>query len=906
MTTRHPFLPLLALGALLAGCPETNPDDFPVPESACADFSTPQGYVDALKCDDFKSCVYSSDCTCTEPGKPYDCPAMRPWAAMTHADACGDFDGTTFPEPTTGVCQASAPSSGALDKIGLDPSVAGRWHLPDGHWVQPAGHDQIVHAPDVTSAFLVDEALVPGTRFAVVVDAGVEDNALYTVDLDLLAQDAPALVSESRFPAPNEIDYGVVFSAPNEIYVSGAANGKIYAFQLDLTSGALTRDDAHDVDLGAATDPNATSRWYAGGIATTADPQKLVVAPSTGETQVRLVNLAAKTWTGIDVGPSRELFGLFADPNDSAQHGYYVTALDTRELIHLDTQSGAVTARYPTGKNPEGVAITSAHVLVANSDDDTIGVYDATGKVVQTVTVGSDGLTGAQPSVLAYDATLGRVYAALSGINAIDVYAYNAAATKPISPLGRIPTSWWPTAIRVRTDGSLVVTSAKGHGTGPASGTLTTPDLTKGAVALIAPPTPDDLVAMSATVVASRQANPVSGFPTVTCTGKTYDFPIPLTNQGAPSAQIQHVVYVIRENKTFDSIFGDMPGVDGDPNNVLSPGRMDEIWANMRSLAKAFVNFDDYGIDAEQSLQGHIWTSYGRSTDYIERVWSSTWGRNVRLPRAGIDTTFGSPGEGSIFYWADRNQISYQDMGEVIGLGPQGFDTSYPGLVYSQFVPDTEKACYIGARARALCDLRQLSYVVLPNDHTYGDDPGKPTAELMIAVNDVATGMIADALSHSPMWPSTLLIVTEDDPQTGEDHVDAHRTPLVMISPWVKRGYVSHTELGTASIHKLLAHIFAKPYQSESVADAALPYDAFTSTPDYTPYTYTPLQTPVACNPAKDVIGPPGPGQGTAGPPRDWSQPDQVPGLGREVEERLRRISKKPFGSEGAVVRPTR
>jgi phospholipase C len=109
--------------------------------------------------------------------------------------------------------------------------------------------------------------------------------------------------------------------------------------------------------------------------------------------------------------------------------------------------------------------------------------------------------------------------------------------------------------------------------------------------------------------------------------------------------------------------------------------------------------------------------------------------------------------------------------------------------------------------------------------------------------------MIADALSHSPFWQSTLLIVTEDDPSTGSDHVDAHRTPLFMISPWIRRGYVSHTAVGTASIHKLIAHIFAKPYPSESVANAAIPFDAFTGTPDYTPYTYSPLQTPVACNP---------------------------------------------------------
>ncbi len=877
------FLSLAALAFCVAGCPETNPDDFPAPPEPCADLSTPEGYVAALKCDDFKSCAFQ--CTCSEPAKPYQCPAMQPWSAVSHGATCGDFDGKTFPDPVQGTCTASAPTGDALDLTGLDPKVANRWHLPDGHFIQPAGHDQIIHGDDVTSAFLVDEILIPGTSFAVLVDGGVQDNALYTVDLDKLSTDAPALVSHVRFAAPEQLDYGLAFVAPNEVYASGAGNGKVFAFTIDLQTGALARDDAKDVDLGEASYPQAPSRWYAGGLATTADPNKLLVVPSTNESQLRVLDLGAKTFTGIDLSPSHEFFGIFPNPNDTTQNTYFVTSYDTRQILQIDLAGAKVTTAYATGKNPEGIAVTPTHLIVANSDDDTIQVFDAiNGTTVQTLNVKSDGVTGAQPSVLAFDSTRNRVYATLSGINAIDVYAYNTNNTAPLQPQGRIPTSWWPTALRLRADGSLVVASAKGHGTGPATGTLTTPDLTRGAIALIPPPSLDDLTTFSATVSASRISSTANGFPSVTCpSSKTYDFPIPTSNAGSPSDQIKYVVYVVRENKTFDSVFGDMPGVNGDPGNVLSPGRMDEIWANMRALAKQFTNFDDYGIDAEQSLQGHIWTAYGRSTDYIERVWSSTWGRNVRLPRVGLDTNFGAPAEGSLFVWADRNAIPYEDMGEVIGLGAKGFDSHYPGLVYSQTVPDTEKACYIAARARALCDLTPLTYVVLPNDHTYGDDPGKPTAEIMIAVNDVATGMIADALSHSPLWPNMLLVITEDDPQTGEDHVDAHRTPFVLVSPWVKRGYVSHTAIGTASIHKMFAHLFGKPYQSESVANAAIPYDAFTSTPDYTPYTYSQLQTPVGCNPAKDMSN---------GPPRNYTIPDQVPGLGREVENRLRSISK--------------
>ncbi len=884
------FLALAPLLVALA-CTETSPDSFgpPQPADDCADFSTPQGFVDAVKCDSYRSCAFQ--CSCTEPEKPYACPGMRPWDAVAHAGACGAFDGTTYPTVVPGKCTATAPDLDAKKYAGADPDVPGRYHLGDGHFVQPAGHEQVVRGDGIRSAFLVDALLVPGTSYAVLVDAGVKDNAVYSIDLDALAADQPALVTSVAFPRPEQVDYGMAFEAPDHVIVSGAGNGKLFFFTIDTQTGKLTRDEASDVDLGASVSGRSTG-WYSGGLAVTADPNKLLVAAATDDTTARVVDLAQKKWTTIDVGPAQEFFGLFADPNDPNQNTYYLTTYDTRELLRLDLASGKVSARMSTGKNPEGVAfLGTTHIAVANSDDDTIGVYDAvSGDVVQTLSVRPDpSYTGAQPGVLAYDASRQRLYATLSGINAIGVYAFDQSQGAPLTPLGEIPTGWWPTVLRLRPDGSLFVANAKGRSTGPTS-TDETPEAMKGSVQLIPAPSDSELADMTKVVIASRSKTPAEGYPTVTCPqGAQYDFPVPLTNDAGPSTKIQHVVYVIRENKTFDDLFGDLPDLNGEPKDVMSPGKMDEYWQNARALAQTFTNFDNYYIAAEQSLQGHVWTAYGRSTDWIERTWSTTWGRAVRLPRAGIEPKFGSPAEGSLFVWADRNQIPYQDMGEIVGTGAQGFDTNYPGIVYSQTVPDTEKACYLAARARATCDLSALSYVVLPNDHTVGDTPGSPTPELMIAVNDVATGMIVDAISHSPMWPTTLIVITEDDPQDGYDHVDGHRTPFFLASPWVKRGYVSHTDIGAGSIHKLFAHLFGKPYQSESVASAAIPYDAFTSTPDYTPYNFKPLVTPVSCNPSADKMG----GSGGTTQHWDFTLPDNQPGLPQQVLDHMRHLGSR-------------
>ena len=198
--------------------------------------------------------------------------------------------------------------------------------------------------------------------------------------------------------------------------------------------------------------------------------------------------------------------------------------------------------------------------------------------------------------------------------------------------------------------------------------------------------------------------------------------------------------------------------------------------------------------------------------------------------------------------------------------------------------PDTVSACYFAGRARVACDLPAFTYMWLVNDHTMGGEAGKPNPALMIAVNDEATGMILDAISHSPMWKSTLVVVVEDDPQDGADHVDAHRSLAVFASPWVKRGYVSKTHTDVASLHKLYAHLFGLPYRNAEVASAPLPFDLFTSTPDYAPYTYVPRKLQdLSCNPTTTAEA-----REAASRRWDFTDPDDQPGLSEQVWRMLR------------------
>ena len=237
------------------------------------------------------------------------------------------------------------------------------------------------------------------------------------------------------------------------------------------------------------------------------------------------------------------------------------------------------------------------------------------------------------------------------------------------------------------------------------------------------------------------------------------------------------------------------------------------------------------------STQGHTWDTYGRSNDFDERTWAvSGDGRNARsIPGSGV-ANVGKPVEGSMFDWLGNNDVYYDILGEVVGFPAvtstvhPPVDAKYPGGPFQNILyDDDEKACHIAGRARVTCDFGSFVYATIPNDHTGGVSPSNPAPETFCAVNDDATGMAVDAIAHSPLWASSVIFITEDDPSQGGEHVDSHRTPIVIISPWVNHGYVSHTHFDVPSLHKLFAHILGKPYPNTLVAHAALPLDLFTS-----------------------------------------------------------------------------
>jgi DNA-binding beta-propeller fold protein YncE len=876
----------LTLAAVVVGCDGSEAAKPPV------DARDPVEFARAPR-----ACVYDcpqTDCPDLESG--YVCPSLGDYATIPHETECA---APTTPAAVNGKCAASAPSGEAAKYTGPLDEKGDTKILPDGRRVRPAGAEHAFVDKDLSGGLPTAVIAIPGTRRVIAVDTGYGPHVVRSIDLDKVGVSDP-VISKLRFDKPKTLNSGLAFVAPDLVYVA-TSDGVAQAMKLDA-SGVLTLDEARTIKLppGRARD-GSTIPWHVASLAASPDGKRLVLG-AVIERRALVYDVEAGSATfgtklsEIDLGAA-ETFAVAFDPNDSAHA--YVSLWGSRAVAELDLASGAV-RKFPTDKSPQGiVALDARWLAVANAHGDTISLIDRVAGSVTAIPIDVRKQHGFDPSNVAWDATRKRLYATIAGQNAVAAWEIDASSTPPkVTPVGRIPTGWWPGAVAALDDGTLAITNMRAAFTGANPTVYPTVDdgdvmgRTYGSIQRV--PSTFDLAGGEAAVKSNNEVFGLAGAPKVECSGAAWDFPIPRTNTEGKSKLIEHVFFIVRENKTFDGLLGDLPGVNGDAKLILGKdsATQDRIWANLRALAKDFTVSDNYYTDAELSQQGHFWTVYGRSSDYNERTWAiEGYTRNIRgliLPTGGV-LDIGQPVEGSSFDWLGRNGIGLDIFGEALGVprekapGPNPVDVNYPGgFIQSIGHPDVEKACHILGRARVVCDVRSFAYITLPNDHTVGVSATSPTPDSMIAVNDEATGMLVEGITKSAYWPKSLIIITEDDPANGGEHVDIHRTPLVMISPWMKRNYVSKTHIDVSSLHKIFAHVFGLPYPNLQVEGAAIPWDAFTSTPDFKPWDRKKRTWPVTCG-------------GTASKAEalltesfDLDRVDESPGLMRQVERWLK------------------
>lgn len=295
--------------------------------------------------------------------------------------------------------------------------------------------------------------------------------------------------------------------------------------------------------------------------------------------------------------------------------------------------------------------------------------------------------------------------------------------------------------------------------------------------------------------------------------------------------------YVVKENRTYDQVLGDMPQGNGDSSLTIFP---EKVTPNHHALARQFVLLDNFYVDAEVSADGHNWSMAAYANDYVEKTWPISYGG-----RGGTYDYEGSrkiafPRDGFIWDYCQRAGISYRSYGEFTASGKASIKSlegnicvNFPS--YNLDITDVDRIKAFKHDFDSLLSagkVPQFNTIRIGNDHTYGQRLGKLSPISMVADNDLALGQLVEHISKSPIWKESAIFVLEDDAQNGPDHVDAHRSPAFVISPYTKMGSVNHNMYSTSGILRTMELILGLPPMSQYDAAAVPLFDCFTAKPD--------------------------------------------------------------------------
>ncbi len=548
---------------------------------------------------------------------------------------------------------------------------------------------------------------------------------------------------------------------------------------------------------------------------------------------------------------------LSADKKD-----LYISCWGCDRLIIFNTEKRVITARIPVGDNPNDICITNDNkfLYVANANDNSVSVIRVKDrKVIETLTASlyPDAPPGSTSNGLALsddDKTLFIANADNNCLAVFDVGNRGSSASK-----GFIPVGWYPTCVRVVAN-KIWVTNGKGFTS------FANPDgpnpvrkkqkvdyqggnkekevqyiggLFKGTMSIINMPFEKQLSAYSEQVYKNTPYTKEKELHSAV----EKDNPIP-GKIGDPSP-IKHVFYIIKENRTYDQVLGDVKEGNGDTSLVLFG---ENITPNQHKLVRDFVLLDNFYVDGEVSADGHNWSMGAYATDYIEKNWVTSYGgRGGTYDAEGTREIANNKGD---FIWGQckKSGVSYRSYGEFA----DDYKANIPVLedhictYYTSWDESVQDTVRVGQWKRdfdslvAINAVPQLNTLRLINDHTQGMSFNKPTPFAHVADNDLAVGMFLEFLSNSPIWKTSVVFIVEDDAQNGPDHVDAHRTTAYVAGPFVKRNFVDHTAYTTSGMLRTIELILGLPPMSQYDAAATPMWKCFTQVADFTSFKALP------------------------------------------------------------------
>ena len=572
-------------------------------------------------------------------------------------------------------------------------------------------------------------------------------------------------------------------------------------------------------------------------------------------------------------------------------------------VIDLDTNAAVQVKEILTGlhacalaRSPDG-----KHVVVANAGSDTLTVIDTrSDAIVESICARQNpgDQFGAQPNALAFDRSGKKLFVCNGTQNAVAVFRFKPGKSEM---LGLIPVGWFPGAVVYDAHAKKIcvanikdiasrMQAARGGARGPGFNT----HQYAGSLSLVDLPPKRELVAYTKKALANLRY-PLIAASKLPARADRVPQAVP-ERVGEPSL-IQHVIYIIKENRTYDQVLGDAKEGNGSGDLCIFG---EHVTPNQHKLVRDFLLLDNTYCASILSADGHQWTDSALATDYVERGFAG-WPRSYPAGGFGYDGAdalayspagfiwdnalahgktvrdfgeFTSP----VYQWKDAaahkakptfldnyrnfiggsNAITYACEPDIEALRPYlvtntiGWDLDVPDIFRAaQFITDLKKS-------EATGEFPNLVIVWLPNDHTSGADPGSPTPEAQVADNDLAMGQIFEAVSHSRFWTNTCIFAVEDDPQNGWDHVSGYRTTAYLASPYARRHVVISTQYNQTSLLRTMELMLGLPPMNQMGATATPMFDCFTNTPDLAPFVSVANQVPLdEMNPPAKAIADP-------------------------------------------------
>lgn len=713
--------------------------------------------------------------------------------------------------------------------------------LFNGWKISPAGR----HI--ATGDFLLGGAISPDGKTLAICNAGYDKHALHLIDIASEKEIALLPVSHTwngiAWAPDGKKLYvgGGVSIAGNDIYTFEYSDGKwIEGKTLKLTG-------------------NDTKNTVVAGLALSSDGKLLYVLNNSDNKLYILDAGSGDVKSTLEVGDHPYGCALSPDGNELG-----IACLGGKSVVGVNVNDPAkpeILVKLDSGEHPNSISVSNdgrAFVSCGNSDE--VYVYNTSdGKLSETIrtALSPNDLLGNTPNAIAVSPDSKTLYVANSDTNNVAVIDVSKAGNSRVK--GFIPTGWYPTSVHVSPDGKkVVIGSGKGVGSHPNPGTVKPVDPVapvdfkfeyigkqlNGLLSFVDTPGDAELAEYTRQVMTNTPGRIIKK-------AQIEEKSAVPSNVGDPSP-IKHVLYIIKENRTYDQVFGDLKQGNGDASLTLF-GR--DVTPNHHALAEQFVLLDNMYCNGEVSVDGHEWCDAAIVTDFMQKAWVYSYSAKGNLKES---PSVSEPKSGYLWDACKKKGLTYRSYGEsfeatsseAAPVPKEAATTSLIGHGSAKFVGvgwpkdkplrDTDKAEIFLTefkdfeRTHSIPNFMVMS---LGEDHTHGTSPGFFTPKSCVASNDQALGKIVEGISHSSAWKETAIFVIEDDAQNGPDHVDSHRTVALVMSPYTKRGYVDSTMYSTASMVRTMELFLGLPPMTQYDSVATAMNASFMRKADLSPYT---------------------------------------------------------------------